>query len=57
MTDTTTVDARANDSHDWLEIATTVVLSLAAALIAWAAYQGALWGGVQDTRGENSRYL
>lgn len=34
---------------DWLEVSATVLLGLAAMLVAWSAYQAQLWGGVQDT--------
>ncbi len=37
------------EKADGLEIAATALLGIAAVLIAWSAYQGQLWGGVQDT--------
>lgn len=42
------------ESPDWLEITATVLLGIAAVLIAWSTYQAQLWGGVQDTRNTNS---
>lgn len=39
---------------DWLEVSATVLLGLAAMLIAWSAYQAQLWGGVQDTKNTES---
>jgi hypothetical protein len=38
------------EKPDPLEIAGTVLLGIAAVLIAWTTYQAGLWGGVQDTR-------
>ena len=35
------------DRLDWVELAATVVLSLAVLVAAWSAYQASLWGGVQ----------
>ena len=35
------------DRVDWLELAATVVMSLAVLVAAWSAYQASLWGGVQ----------
>ena len=35
------------DRVDWVELAATVVLSLAVLVAAWSAYQASLWGGVQ----------
>ena len=35
---------------DWLEIGATVLLGIAAVLIAFSTFQAQLWGGVQDTR-------
>ena len=35
------------DRLDWVEVAATVVLSLAVLVATWSAYQAALWGGVQ----------
>jgi hypothetical protein len=35
------------DQRDWVELAATVVLSLAVLVATWSAYQAALWGGVQ----------
>ena len=35
------------DQRDWVELAATVVLSLAVLVATWSAYQSALWGGVQ----------
>ena len=36
------------DQRDWVELAATVVLSLAVLVAAWSAYQASLWGGVQS---------
>ena len=36
------------DRLDWVELAATVVLSLAVLVAAWSAYQASLWGGVQS---------
>lgn len=36
------------DQLDWVELAATVVLSLAVLVAAWSAYQASLWGGVQS---------
>jgi len=36
------------DRVDWVELAATVVLSLAVLVAAWSAYQASLWGGVQS---------
>ena len=36
------------DRVDWVEVAATVVLSLAVVLTAWSAYQAARWSGVQS---------
>ena len=36
------------DRVDWVEVAATVVLSLAVLVTAWSAYQAARWGGVQS---------
>ena len=35
------------DRLDWVEVAATVVLSLAVLVASWSAYQASLWGGVQ----------
>ena len=35
------------DRVDWVELAATVVMSLAVVVAAWSAYQASLWGGVQ----------
>jgi len=35
------------DRLDWVELAATVVLSLAVLVASWSAYQASLWGGVQ----------
>ena len=40
--------ARRFDRADWVEVAATVVLSLAVLLTAWSAYQAARWSGVQS---------
>ena len=39
---------------DWLEIIATVLLGIAAVLIAWSTYQSQLWGGVQAERSTSS---
>ena len=36
------------DRVDWVEVAATVVLSLAVLVSAWSAYQAARWGGIQS---------
>ena len=36
------------DRLDWVELAATVVLSLAVLVASWSAYQASLWGGVQS---------
>ena len=36
------------DRVDWVDVAATVVLSLAVLVTAWSAYQAARWGGVQS---------
>lgn len=36
------------DQRDWVELAATVVLSVAVLVAAWSAYQASLWGGVQS---------
>ena len=36
------------DRVDWVEVAATVVLSLAVLVTAWSAYQAARWSGVQS---------
>ena len=36
------------DQRDWVELAATVVLSLAVLVASWSAYQASLWGGVQS---------
>ncbi len=41
-------DSRASDSGHRLDVIAAAVLGLAAVLVAWAAYQSSLWGGVQD---------
>jgi hypothetical protein len=41
-------------STDWFEVTAAVLLGLSAVLIAWAAYQAQLWGGVQDTKNTES---
>ena len=35
------------DRHDWIELAATILLSLATIVAAWSAYQSTRWGGVQ----------
>ena len=35
------------DRLDWVEVAATVVLSLAVLVASWSAYKASLWGGVQ----------
>lgn len=37
------------DRSDWIELAATVLLSLATIVAAWSAYQSTRWGGVQAT--------
>lgn len=34
--------------HDPIELIATILLGLAAVVIAWATFQSALWGGRQD---------
>ena len=36
------------DSRDLVELAATVIMSLAVLVAAWSAYQASLWGGVQS---------
>lgn len=45
---------RDKERPDWLEVAATALLGIAAVLIAWTTYQSQLWGGVQDTRNTQS---
>ena len=40
--------AKRFDRADWVEVAATVVLSLAVLVTAWSAYQAARWSGVQS---------
>lgn len=47
MTEST--DAVPGGQTDWFEVVAAGLLGLCAVLIAWAAYQAQLWGGVQDT--------
>ena len=37
------------DRHDWIELAATILLSLATIVAAWSAYQSTRWGGVQTS--------
>ena len=40
--------AQRGDRRDLVELAATVVMSLAVLVAAWSAYQASLWGGVQS---------
>jgi hypothetical protein len=37
-------------NHDWIELAATVLLSVATIVAAWSAYQSTCWSGVQALR-------
>lgn len=45
---------RPKPERNWLEISATVLLGVAAVLIAWSSYQSQLWNGIQDTRNTES---
>jgi hypothetical protein len=42
------VARRRFDRHDWIELAATVLLSLATVVAAWSAYQSTRWNGEQS---------
>lgn len=42
------LDESGGHQHDPIELIATILLGLAAVLIAWSTYQSALWGGRQD---------
>lgn len=49
LTRSPAVGKRSGDLHQWIEIASAVLISLATVVSAWCAYQSARWGGEMET--------
>lgn len=49
MTDADSGSAVAGSHRDWIELASTILMAMAAILTAWTGFQAAKWGGVQAT--------